>query len=272
MATPRPEADLTGARVLVCRPEPEAGRLAGHLAACGAEVRVLPLIERVDLPETAADRTLIQNLDLFGHVIAVSPYAARRLLDRADTWWPQLPVGLNWYGVGASTAAVFASAGLVTQAPADGFTSEHLLALPALQTPAGEKVLLARGQRGRELIRDSLLRRGAEVSELILYERRPPAWSEADLQQQLVDFDPHAIVALSGETLNNLMALGENSDHNLKQRLLVLPANRVAEQARGWGFERILTPDTLADDAIATGIAEHLARPARAPRPNTQPS
>ncbi|MDX1633204.1 MAG: uroporphyrinogen-III synthase [Marinobacter sp.] len=269
MVTPRPEADLAGARVLVCRPEPEAGRLAAYLEACGAEVRVLPLIERVDLPETAADRTLIQNLDLFQHVIAVSPYAAGRLLERIDTWWPQFPVGLNWYGVGASTAAVFAAAGLTPQAPPDGFTSEHLLALPGLHAPAGEKVLLARGERGRELVRDSLNRRGAVVSELILYDRRRPSWSESDLRDHLGDFDPHAIVALSGETLNNLMALGENSDHNLKQRLLVVPANRVAQQARASGFDWILTPASLADDAIATGIAEHLARPARAPRPNT---
>ncbi len=272
MATRPPEADLAGIRVLVCRPQPEAGRLAAFLQACGAQVRVMPLIERVELPETAADRSLLQNLDLFQHVIAVSPHAARSLLERIDTWWPQVPVGLHWYGVGAGTAAVFAAAGLDPQAPPDGFTSEHLLALPGLQAPAGEKVLLARGARGRELIRDTLVQRGAEVTELCLYERRQPALTGADLQAHLGHFDPHAIVALSAETLNNLMALGENSDHNLKQRLLVVPVARVAEQARDAGFARVITPDSLTDDAIATAIAEHLAGSARTPRPNIQPS
>lgn len=272
MATNPPEASLTGARILVCRPQPEAGRLAAFLEACGAQVRVLPLIERVDLPETAADRTLIQNLDLFHHIIAISPHAARRLLERIDTWWPQLPVGLHWYGVGAGTAAVFAAAGLSPQAPPDGFTSEHLLALPTLQHPAGEKVLLARGDRGREVISRTLVRRGAEVTELALYERRCPDLPEQHLRDHLAGFDPHAIVALSGETLNNLMALGENSDHNLKQRLLVVPVDRVADQAVRAGFQWVRTPQGLADDAVATCIAEHLAPAAGSRRSPIQPS
>jgi uroporphyrinogen-III synthase len=260
MATLRPDLPLENCRVLVCRPEPEAARLAQHLERAGAHVRVLPLLERRELPENAAQRSLIQDLDLFQHIIAVSPHAARLLLSRIDAWWPQLPTGINWYGVGAGTAAVFATAGLYSQAPQQGFSSEHLLALPELQSPAGERVLLARGDRGRELIHATLLERGAAVSELMLYRRQRPALAAAVVKSHLASFDPDVIVVLSGETLNNLIALGENNDHNLQQRLLVVPIERVAQQARRAGFTNLCLPEHLTDEGIAAGIASYLDR------------
>ncbi len=100
---PRP---LTGRRILICRPEPEASRLAHCFREAGADVRVLPLIGREPLPETPETHTLIQNLDHYSHVIAVSPYAASLFMALADNWWPQLPMGIRWYGVGRGTAAV----------------------------------------------------------------------------------------------------------------------------------------------------------------------
>lgn len=217
------------------------------------------MLERVTLDETPAQRTLIQNVDQFQHVIAVSPYAARLLLERLDTWWPQLPVGLSWYGVGTATAAEFQRAGLTPVAPAEGFTSEHLLGLPSLSAPIGERVLLARGEQGRDLIRDTLRQRGADISELSLYQRRSPNYSQADIDDALCTFNPDVIITLSGETLNNLIALGKNTNHNLKQRLLVVPAERVAEQARRAGFQKVCLPDGLDDDAIVTCITDHLA-------------
>lgn len=259
MATPRPEPDLAGRRVLVCRPEPEASRLAHRFQSAGAEVRVLPLIDRQPLPETPEGRTLILHLDEFSHVIAVSPFAARLLLEAVDTWWPQLPVGIRWYGVGAGTAAVLAAHGLSPRRPAEGWTSEALLALPSLRQLDNEKVLLARGENGRELIRETLEARGARVTTLPLYRRLVPAHAPEVIRDSFETFAPEAIVALSGETVNNLIALCANSGHNLYDRLLIVPADRVAEQARAAGFKNPCIPGSLADNDIVAAVAAQLA-------------
>lgn len=259
MATRPPEPDLSGRRILVCRPEPEASRLARRFRDVGAEVQVLPMIDRQPLPETPERRTLILSLDEFSHVIAVSPYAARLLLDAIDTWWPQIPVGIRWYGVGAGTAAVLAEHGLNPRLPPKGWTSEALLALPSLNHLDGEKVLLARGDTGRELIRETLQARGARVTVLPLYRRLPAEHSPELLRATLKDFAPEAIVALSGETLNNLIALCANYGHNLYDRLLIVPADRVAEQARAAGFQNPCIPGSLADNDIVATVAAQLA-------------
>lgn len=259
MGTHQPEpASLRGRRILVCRPEPEAQRLAGRLTAAGAEVRCLPMLSREPLSETPEQRTMLQDLDQYQHIIAVSPYAARQLLERIDHWWPQYPVKLNWYGVGEATARVFRQAQLTPVAPDTGFASEDLLQLPALREPAGSRVLVACGADGRGLIQSTLRERGARVTDLVLYRRLRPDYTPAAINQALRLFDPHALVTLSGETLNNLIALGENTDHNLKQRLLVVPVERVAEAARTAGFRMVCIPASLDGDAIAVAIGRAL--------------
>ncbi|WP_417564940.1 uroporphyrinogen-III synthase [Marinobacter sp.] len=258
MATPHAEPELSGRRILICRPEPEASRLASRFRAAGADVRILPLIDREPLPETPERRTLILCLDEYAHVIAVSPFAARLLLDEVDSWWPQIPMGIRWYGVGAGTAAVFAEHGLSPQKPPEGWTSEALLALPSLNDFQGERVLLASGENGRELIRETLEARGARVTLLPLYRRFCPEYSPEQIQETLETFAPEAIVTLSGETLNNLIALSANSSHNLYDRLLIVPADRVAEQARKAGFRNPCIPGSLADNDIVATVAMQL--------------
>ncbi|MDX1800772.1 MAG: uroporphyrinogen-III synthase [Marinobacter sp.] len=249
---------LRGRRILVCRPEPEARRLADHLSMMGAEVRCLPMLSRESLDETPEQRAILQDLDQYEHIIAVSPYAARQLLERIDHWWPQYPVQLKWYGVGDATARVFRQAQLTPIAPDTGFASEDLLQLPALREPSGSKVLVACGEGGRGLIQSTLRERGARVTELVLYRRYQPAYTPAAVNEALNLFDPDALITLSGETLNNLIALGENTDHNLKQRLLVVPVERVAETARAAGFRMVCIPASLDDDAIAVAIGRAL--------------
>ena len=250
---------LAGRRILICRPQPEAGRLAQAFRAAGAAAEVLPLLERQPLPETPDQRQLIQDLDQFHHIIAVSPYAARLLLERLDTWWPQPPFGLHWYGVGQGTAAVLRQAGLPALCPEEGHNSEALLTLPSLRQLDQQRVLLVRGDNGRELLREQLQSRGGRVSVLALYRRQCPEPARQRLPQLLQTFDPQAVVTLSGETLNNFIALGENSDHTLYQRLLVVPVQRVADQAARAGFRKLCVPDALGDEEVVAAVARCLS-------------
>ena len=258
MATPLPDS-LTGRRVLICRPRPEAERLAEAFRKAGAEARVLPMLERKPVTDDPSIRTRILNIDEFDHVIAVSPYAAGLLLDWLDTWWPQTPTGIHWYGIGAGTAAVLADYELDTRQPANGHTSEALLALPGLAELTHQKVLVVRGEQGRELLPNTLEARGARVTLLALYRRFAPDHDEATLQSAIGSFNPEVIVTLSGETLNNLISLGNNSSHNLKHCLVVVPAERIAGQAHSAGIRRTCVPHSLDDSAIVAAVAHQLA-------------
>ena len=122
------------------------------------------------------------------------------------------------------------------------------------------RVFLARGDQGRELIRETLSARGAQVTTLPLYRRRCPDYPADVLAQRLGHFDPDAVVTLSGETLNNLIALCAKSGHNLYDKLLVVPAERVARAARDAGFRHTCVPAGLADPDIVSAVADCLQR------------
>lgn len=219
----------------------------------------MPLLAREPLPETPERRTVLQELDNFQHVIAVSPFAARLLLDEIDHWWPQIPVGIQWYGVGSGTAAIFISHGLRPQQPEQGWTSEALLALPSLQHLSGDKVLLARGDHGRELIRQTLEQRGARVTVLPLYRRTQPYYPPEQVREIFDSFQPEVMIALSGETLNNLNDTAPGYRQSLNNALVVVPAERIAKQARSDGYENLLVPDGLDDQSLVASVASRLS-------------
>ncbi|KPQ28679.1 MAG: uroporphyrinogen-III synthase [Marinobacter excellens HL-55] len=232
----------------------------------------MPLVAREPLAETPERRSLLQELDNFTHIIAVSPYAARLLLDEIEQWWPQMPVGIQWYGVGAGTAAVFTERGLRPRKPPQGWTSEALLALPSLQRLEHERVLLARGEQGRELIRQTLEHRGAKVTALPLYRRFRPYYAPEQIQDNFSVFRPDVIIALSGETLNNLIDIGSGYPQAVFDALLVVPAERITEQARIAGFINLLIPDGLTDANLVASVASRLMREAGHTGNNGKPS
>lgn len=262
MATRQPDAlPLAGRRVLICRPQPDADRLADAFRNAGAEARALPMLIRDPIVDDPVIRTQILNIDEFEHVIAVSPYAARLLTDWLDTWWPQSPTGIHWYGVGAGTTSVLIDYGLDALQPEQGHTSEALLERPELADLSHEKVLIVRGEEGRELLPDTLRSRGARVTLLPLYRRRAPDYDDQTLNDHFQSFNPEVVVTLSGETLNNLVSLSDNSGHNLTDTLVVVPVERIADQARTAGFRRTCVPGSLADSAIVAAAAEQLGSP-----------
>ena len=261
MATHQPDSTvlpLAGQRVLICRPQPEADRLAVAFRDAGAQAECLSLIDRAPLALHGEHQAHIHNLDQFQHIVAVSPYAARQLMDHVDIWWPQLPAGIHWYGVGAGTAFELSRHGIAALKPNHGWTSEALLALPQLQNLDNQRVLLARGSEGRDLLRSTLQQRGAQITVLPLYQRFCPQYSATQLAHALNDFNPDAVITLSGETLKNLIALCEKNDHNLYRKLLIVPVERVAEQAQTAGFACPLVPSGLADSDIVASVIENL--------------
>ena len=124
------------------------------------------------LPVTAAMRRTLMDLDLYHGVFFASPNAARLALSAMADLWPQWPVGVHWLAVGRATAAELGQWQLTAEVPASGFNSEAVLALPCLQDIQEKKVLLCRGETGRELLAQTLQARGAEGSSLAFYRRQ----------------------------------------------------------------------------------------------------
>lgn len=237
---------LAGQRVLVTRPRHQADQQARRLRELGAEALLLPLLEIEPLAESdpafAEARRCILDLDLYKAVIFVSANAARLGAELIEDCWPQLPVGIEWLAIGASTAATLEVYGIHACHSPEGYDSEALLRSAPLQQVCGERILIVRGDSGRDKLASELTARGARVDYACLYRRARPEPDPAVLESTIYGQPLSAILITSGESLDNLVRLVEGSEAAARLRAcpLVVPSRRIADRAADAGFKRTL--------------------------------
>jgi uroporphyrinogen-III synthase len=227
---------------LLTRPAEDCAALAQTLAAQGVVSHCMPLLAIEALDETPEQRSAFADLQRYCAVIVVSKPAARiglQLLAQHGAPTPDLP----WFSVGAATAAVLAEQGLGVHFPDLGDDSEALLALPALQqaiaAPA-PRVLILRGEGGREFLAESLRSQGVSVDYLPLYRRVLPQYAPGELSRQVRAERLNGLVVSSGQGFEHLLQLAGDDWSALARLPLFVPSPRVAEQARAAGAQIVV--------------------------------
>ncbi|WP_286806730.1 MULTISPECIES: uroporphyrinogen-III synthase [unclassified Marinimicrobium] len=256
---------LTGLQVLVTRPEAQAEAWADTLRARGAHAVVAPLLtlSPVSTPEAKqAIKQCILDFDLYQKAIFVSQNAVAYAFEWLEDYWPQLPIRIEYYGVGERTGRALEAYGVpVTAWQSDGaMNSEALLAAPELQSVAGERIVIFRGVGGRGVLAETLRERGARVDYCELYQRQCPDDAATQLNQALVELNetPLMVALHSGETLENFhqvrRALPSDQARRLARGTLLVPGERVAQQARALGYTRVLTAENATDPGMLAAL------------------
>lgn len=218
---------LDGVGVLVTRPQHQADELVTAIEAAGGRAYRFPVFDVVPRDpaevEEAAASTGPSDI-----VIFVSANAVRFGL--AIIGHPQPRVA----AIGPATAAALERAGVTVDIrPAAGFTSEHLLAEPALNEISGQAITIVRGERGRELLAETLRCRGADVRYLSVYSTRPHSFTAAETDEvveALRDRRIAAVIIMSVATFDHLeRALPPDCLDALAGALLVAPGGRVIQ-------------------------------------------
>jgi len=260
------EGPLSGLRILVTRPALQAARTAARLAALGATPIVVPMqvIEPPGDPEPLAKARA--DLARFDAAIFVSPSAAEMVLAPFGASPLAWPSSVAVFAPGPGTAEALAACGIVEVAvPAERFDSEGLLALPALAEAQvrGRRIVLFRGERGRELLPATLAARGAEVTVVPAYRSRPPAGPHEGLASLAVAGGLDALSVMSAEALDHLHVTIAAFPPEASMRLRALPLYpshpRIAEHARHLGFAEVIATEPGDAGLIAALLARHEA-------------
>jgi len=230
-------------RLLLTRPQEESQALAATLAQHGVFSSSLPLLEIQPLPETAGQRALMLDLQRYAAVIVVSKPAARLGLERLKRYWPQPPVHVQWFSVGAATGRLLTDAGLDACWPQAAEDSEALLQLAqlrrALQVPE-PRVLILKGEGGRELIAGHLRAQGVTVDYLSLYRRVLPEYPAGELQGRIKTQQLNGLLVSSAQGLEHLIRLAAGDWAQVASLPLFVPSQRVALLAQAAGVEHVV--------------------------------
>ena len=246
---------LQGRRIVVTRPIAQAGVLAAMIAERGGEAICCPLLEIGPADDMGPLQMAAAHLTTYAFVVFISPNAVGYGLSilLAGRGWPE---AVKVAAIGPGTVAALAACGVTgTIAPRERFDSEALLALPEFGAAAvaGRRVLLMRGNGGRELLAETLRERGAIVDCLTCYRRSPPA----DAHRLLALLRGNGVDALtisSSEGLRNLWSLLEPQDRLQLARLpLFVPHARIVDEAAKLGLTKIVLTGP-ADAGILAGI------------------
>lgn len=262
--------------VVITRPEAQAAPWAEQLQALGfscARLNLLEISPVADANKIRAIKNKILDFDLYQKVIFVSQNAVNYGMDWLGDYWPQLPIGIDFFAVGATTAKKLASYGVEVQdlavSASGGMTSEDLLSAEHLQNVDGEKILIFRGCGGRGHLAEELRKRGAQVDYCELYERGLPIAAREQLLQLIASTDPveaQTILSLhSGESLQNLMAVcmqlmpTEQSIARawMHNNILLVPSQRIVEAAQAAGFKRIICAENATDNAMTAALLDY---------------
>lgn len=245
-------------RVLVTRPAGQEAGLVAALEAAGHAVFHQPLLELEALPAPAPEQQQrVTDLDRYQAVIFVSGNAVRFGMERIADYWPQLPLGIAWYAVGETTARLLGNFGVDPVSPGRDMSSEGLLALPGLLAVDGQRILIVKGEGGREALQVELARRGARVDTLACYRRRCPVLGPGELARRLREWAIDVVLISSGEGLANLLTLlSAEETTKFSGMRLVVPSARVEGAAREAGFSRVFTAPNASDAAMAAALQQ----------------
>lgn len=239
---------LAGLRILVTRPRDQAQPLMQAIELAGGIPLLFPLLDIAPVADAAALQQQVLSASQAHLAIFISPNAVQFGMAALRAAGVSLD-GVKVATVGKGSAQALRECGVLDViVPSERFDSEGLLAL--LPHVDGWRVMILRGDGGRELLGDTLKARGAMVEYVSCYRRSKPQQTADELQALQAD----VITVTSSEALNYLwQMLDETARLVLRDTPLFAPHPRIAERARQLGWSQVhLTP--AGDEGLMAGI------------------
>lgn len=246
---------LAGLGIVVTRPARQAAAFAQKLAALGASPIVFPAI--VILPP--ADRALLNDVHARLRDYDFAVFVSANAVEYGAPATPRWPASLAAFAPGPGTAEALAGAGILdVRVPRTTLDSEGLLALPELTDVRGRRIVIFRGEGGRELLADTLRSRGAHVDLVSCYRRAVPSSGADGLVEAMREDRAHAVTVTSSEGVDNLWSvLGGEGRRLIATLPAFAPHPRIAERARARGMRAIATAG--GDAGLIAGLLEWAA-------------
>lgn len=248
------EGPLAGYRVLVTRPPHQSADLVAAIEGAGGKAIRFPVIQIVgrDLKVVTRELASLPKPD-------IAIFVSRNAVDYGLT--AIIESGAKIAAIGPTTRAALEAAGAdVAISSGEGFDSEQLLAHPGLKNVRGKVVIIVRGERGRELLADTLRQRGADVRFLSTYRREIFDASDKEIEALDNRFrrgEIDCVTIMSIETLENLLQLlPASSLASFRQTPLVAPGARVIQTTMELvpGISAIMAAGPTAADMLSALI------------------
>ncbi len=237
--------------ILITRPSGQEKNLVEHCEALGLSVRHLPCIDikPIQVPDIELDKILQADCVLFTsqnavvHAHSLKPFP-----------WPDLQI----HAIGRTTADALHTLGQdVHLQPEEPYNSEsYLRQLNIVDT---QRLVIVKGEGGRQLIQQQLSGAGWSVQTIDVYKRSLPCMDKNVITNCLQNPVPDIISITSNESLTNLQSLAQEYWPSLLGASLVVNSQRAKSLAESLGFtSRIEVASPAGDEGQVRAISRLL--------------
>lgn len=249
---------LSGLSVLVTRPAHQATYLVNKIREMGGNPVLFPVLEISDSKDLQPLLNAIDRLDEFDLAIFVSPNAVDKAMHLIQAKRRVIPPHLKIAAVGESSANKLKSYGVnEIIVPIGRSDSEALLEMAELQQVLNKHIVIFRGNDGRRLLGDTLIRRGARLEYIECYRRDKPKTDPSPLLSSWSNNTLHAVIVTSSEGLHNLFdMIGKVGQQLLKKTPLFTAHERIADVAKELGLTNVHVT-TAGDEGLVQGLLQY---------------
>ena len=236
---------LSSLHVLVTRPKQLADELNDAIKNRGGKTTLFPTLEIAEPQDRSSLLKAIEIIDSFDFALFISPSAVFKTAEYINL--SELP--LQIISLGSATTKALEGKGCTVSIRPDGHDSEALLRLPQLQDSQikNKRLIIFKGECGRNLIADTLTKRAATIVNANMYRRCMPQDYAVLTSDELQSID--VILISSGECLNNLVNMVDNKQALYKKTTLV-PGMRCKNAAINLGFKSVIETQNATNAAF----------------------
>lgn len=245
---------LFGQNVVVTRPEHQATEMVLQLSDLGANVLIQPAIEISPVKDFKPLDSAIENLESFDWLVFSSANGVHYFIDRLSQNGHDLRKlsGVKLAAIGPATARALSGYHLAVDLQPKAYRAEALAEglIPAAQ---GQRVLLLRASRGREVLAESLAEAGIEVEQVVVYQSTDITKPKPEVVQALAGKEIAWITVTSSAIARSLIGMFGES---LKNAKLAAISPLTANVLRDAGFP----PQAVAEEFTTQGLIEVITK------------
>jgi len=250
---------LFGKGIVITRPEAQAHEFAALLREQGARVIHLPVIEIVP-PEDLQDLDrAIEGLEKYRWIIFTSAngvdFFFKRLRERKRDIWDLK--GIRICAIGPATGARIERLGIRVDLVPETFISEGIVEAFAGLDVRGQRFLLPRAEKARDVIPQGLAKLGASVEVVTAYRTVNSGRKKDELEELINQGKVDVVTFTSPSTVTNFLEImGRGGDFVLPPKIKIACIGPVTANAvRKAG----LSVDILQEQYTIPGLVEALA-------------
>lgn len=228
------------------RPQKTNVQLSDELKNSEIELLSFPLTEIHPLNNYQIFDGVIENIKTYQHIIFISTNAVHFFLERVKKLSLQIPKNLIFSSIGPTTKLLLQKKLSVdVHFPIKTFDSEHLLKEKIYNNVEGQKILIIRGEGGRETLKNALEEKGGIVNYGECYVRKYVDIDLNQLKNDLVNYHHQFILFSSTNSAKHFIDQLHNIETGWLQNIKIIVNHKKIEGLLSKIFKNIFVCNNI---------------------------